>query len=147
MSAGLRWLRPRLCGVRADRQGVGRRLVGFGGVDLYAVPPVSGGLSQVGAVGEIEQDGLCGAVDGHQAGRFRSRRGEYPWPTRHGLLPYVAAMYLASVDDRAPGGTPQPKSCSTAATRRLAGIGMGRRSADRVVAGTLVAHLRNLSGD
>jgi hypothetical protein len=44
-------------GVRADQEGVGRSVIGFGGVDVDAMLPVSGGLAEVWAVGEVEEDG------------------------------------------------------------------------------------------
>jgi len=47
-------------GVRADQEGVGRSAIGFGGVDVDAMLPSSGGLAEVRAVGEVEEDGLCG---------------------------------------------------------------------------------------
>ena len=43
--------------VRADQEGVGLSVIGFGGVDVDALLPVSGGLAEVWAVGEVEEDG------------------------------------------------------------------------------------------
>jgi hypothetical protein len=36
--------------------GVGWSVIGFGGVDVDAMLPVSGGLAEVWAVGEVEED-------------------------------------------------------------------------------------------
>jgi len=44
-------------GVRADQEGVSWSAIGFGGVDLDAMLPVLGGLAEVRAVGEGEEDG------------------------------------------------------------------------------------------
>jgi hypothetical protein len=46
-------------GVRADQEGIGRSAIGFGGVDVDAMPPGSGDLAEVRAVGEVEEDGPC----------------------------------------------------------------------------------------
>jgi hypothetical protein len=34
-------------------------VIGFGGVDVDAMLPVAGGLADVSAVGEVEEDGLA----------------------------------------------------------------------------------------
>ena len=51
---------PGNVGVRADQEGVSWSVIGFGGVDVDAMLPVSGGLAEVCAVGEVEEDGPCG---------------------------------------------------------------------------------------
>jgi hypothetical protein len=40
-------------GVRADQEGVGWSMIGVGGVDVDAMLPVSGGLAEVWAIGEV----------------------------------------------------------------------------------------------
>ena len=55
-------------GVRADQQGVGWSVIGFGGVDVDAMLPVPGGLAEVCAVGEVEEDGPCGVHELRDAG-------------------------------------------------------------------------------
>jgi hypothetical protein len=52
----------------ADQDGVGRRVIGAGGVDVDAVPPVLGGLTEVRAVGEFEEDRPCGVHEFRDAG-------------------------------------------------------------------------------
>jgi hypothetical protein len=46
-------------GVRADQEGVGWSVIGGGGVDVDATLPVLGGLAEVRAVGEVEEDGCA----------------------------------------------------------------------------------------
>ena len=55
-------------GVRADQEGVGWPVIGFGGVDVDAMLPVPGGLAEVWAVGEVEEDGPCGVHEFRDAG-------------------------------------------------------------------------------
>ncbi len=55
-------------GVRADQEGVSWSAIGFGGVDLDAMLPVLGGLAEVRAVGEVEEDGPCGVHELRDAG-------------------------------------------------------------------------------
>ena len=49
-------------GVRADQEGVGRSVIGVGGMDVDAMLPVLGDLAELSAVGEVEEDRPC-AVD------------------------------------------------------------------------------------
>jgi hypothetical protein len=51
-----RRLRPRRCGRPGGSVGVGWSVIGFGGVDVDAMLPVSRGLAEVWAVGEVEED-------------------------------------------------------------------------------------------
>src|SRR5436309_6055449 len=46
-------------GVRADQEGVGWSVIGFDAVYVDAMLPVLCDLSEVGAVGEVEEDGPC----------------------------------------------------------------------------------------
>jgi hypothetical protein len=55
-------------GVRADQEGVGWSVIGFGGVDVGAMLPVSGGLAEVCAVGGVEEDGPRGVHEFRNAG-------------------------------------------------------------------------------
>jgi hypothetical protein len=55
-------------GVRADQQGVGWPVIGLGGADVDARLPVPGGLADIGAVGEVEEDGPCGVHELGDAG-------------------------------------------------------------------------------
>ena len=43
-------------------------MIGAGGVDVDAVPPVLGGLTEVRAVGEVEEDRPCAAHEFRDAG-------------------------------------------------------------------------------
>jgi hypothetical protein len=54
-------------GVRADQDRVGWPVIGFGGVDVDAIPPVSRGLAEVWAVGEVEKDGPGGVHEFREA--------------------------------------------------------------------------------
>ena len=52
----------------ADQEGVGWPVIGFGGADVDAMLPVSGGLVEARAVGEVEEDGPCGVHEFRDAG-------------------------------------------------------------------------------
>jgi len=43
-------------------------VIGAGGVDVDSVPPVLGDLTQVRAVGEVEEDRSCGVREFRDAG-------------------------------------------------------------------------------
>jgi hypothetical protein len=66
-------------GVRADQEGVRWSVIGFGSVDLDAMLPVSGGLAEVCAVGEVKEDGL------KRVSRFGSPKGRSTPSTRRML--------------------------------------------------------------
>jgi hypothetical protein len=55
-------------GVRPDQQGVGGSIIGLGGVDLDARLPVAGSVTEIRAVGEVEQDRPCGVHELRNAG-------------------------------------------------------------------------------
>jgi hypothetical protein len=55
-------------GVRPDQQGVGWSIIGLGGVDLDARPPVAGSVTEIRAVGEVEQDRPRGVHELRNAG-------------------------------------------------------------------------------
>ena len=59
-------------GVRADQQGIGWPVIGAGRVDVDARLPVPGGLAEILAVGEVEEDGPRGVHEFGDAGGARA---------------------------------------------------------------------------
>jgi hypothetical protein len=64
-------------GVRADQQGIGWPVIGVGGVDVDAGLPVPGGLAEIPAAGEVEEDGPRGVHEfGDAGGALAGVQGE-----------------------------------------------------------------------